>query len=84
MIKWWHTAGRGKETRVKIELITKAAFREGDEIEVNGIPYEIKHVDYVHGLRVGCKIPGLTNDDGSPLEIEEAIAWSNVLQARVV
>jgi hypothetical protein len=76
MIKWWHTAGRGKETRVKIELITKAAFREGDEIEVNGIPYEIKHVDYVHGLRVGCKIP--------PLEIEEAIAWSNVLQARVV
>lgn len=69
---------------MKIEIITKDAFREGDEIEVNGIPYEIMNVDREHGLTISCKVPGLESAPGVPLKLSELVRWTDVLQARMV
>ena len=69
---------------MKIEIITKAAFREGATIEVNGVPYVIDHVDHIHGLRLSAEVPGLRNEDGTPLKVDEVVPWSDILQARVI
>jgi hypothetical protein len=69
---------------MKIEVITKDAFRTGDQIEVNGIPYEIVNVDRTHGLTVSCKVPGLESSPGVPMELSELVRWDDILQARVI
>lgn len=68
---------------MKLQIVTKAAFREGDEIEINDIPYEIKDVNLATGLTVACKVPGLESAPGVPLEIEQHVAWDDILTTRV-
>ena len=69
---------------MKIEIITKAAFRVGDEIRVNDLPYEIMNVDLVNGLTISCQIPGLEESPGVPMRLSELVAWDDILQARVI
>ncbi|QJD54035.1 hypothetical protein SEA_GALACTICA_88 [Streptomyces phage Galactica] len=69
---------------MKLEIITKDAFRVGDEIEVNGIPYEIMNVDREHGLTIACKVPGLESEPGVPLTLSELVRWTDILQTRMI
>lgn len=68
---------------MRLQIVTKAAFRVGDKIEINGIPYEIVNVDLAAGLTVACQIPGLESAPGVPMKLSELVRWSDILQARV-
>lgn len=65
-----------------LNIVTRAAFTEGQPIRVNGQLGRIIEVDTL-SLKVEYEIPGLQNADGSPVIVTDWVDWSDVLQAMI-